>query len=910
MGQLAEIEGCDTEEELEHILASLPGSLAEIYNRVLSRITADAAIKNLRTLLCWLLYSARPLTLDELRDAAAIDWLTEPYFDPKRRLNRRPRILDQCTLLIVLDDTEKESFPFSVSADESTSSASATLSGSSVLRLAHSSVFQFLQDDEKLSEHARRFAVPRTIGHLMLAQSSLAYLLHLDSSNAVLSSQRESKLYPLVTYAVEFWYHHTQEAETSTTKGLDRLLEAILKTTSDIYLLVTYPNVSARFDAWMALPISDEQFAEYPDLDKELCKVCKTIQPELLRAGNFTHRTYNEIINSGHECPACRMIQHAIIEFGVARHFQAHPRGSSSEQELVNLTSEVDLAIRRIAGNMPVHLSLETEDSFVLLRCFYFFGRLRLYAKANGAFSDTVRGRPLHWNFKTPSVLALCSSWLRSCQENHRQCSNDDVLPTLPTRVLDVEGDDVRLVISKGHQARYLTLTWRWDTATTSSEIQLLHSRLEAYQTRIPWDSLPSIHRDAIAVARTLGVRYLWIDMLCIIQQNNDWTSEASQFGRIYADATLNIVAGTAGSGRGFLVPRLQPRFLPCRLGGDGSDGGEATFLSWAGNDAFCYPRGAVVNQYIDGWRYSSPIHRRGWAMQEMHVAQRNLVFQTDEVMPSSPDAPSVRLASQLYMQCRHEVRWESGKTRRTDSAVTVSDAASDSWSAWYRLVETFSRLQMTYYMDRLFAMGVMAENHDKTSTVACGQYLAGLWLSDIYRGLLWCADPATPSRPAEWVAPSWSWASVTGKVRHIWPEKATLKAKVVACSTSLQTQWLYGNVVNASVTIEGKLVSLRVPDNTLRTWTDAIVVRIFTGEDEEQARTMHIKYFLDTTSVLTEPSIIGALYALRIIRRVGLLLRKVESSHTYARVGLFIISKYDADSWVGDVPQSQVQIV
>lgn len=75
------MEECDTEEDLDIIMSLLPTSLSELYDCMLSKITSKSVIKNLKILLCWLLYSERPLTLNELRDMTGIDWRVEPYFD-------------------------------------------------------------------------------------------------------------------------------------------------------------------------------------------------------------------------------------------------------------------------------------------------------------------------------------------------------------------------------------------------------------------------------------------------------------------------------------------------------------------------------------------------------------------------------------------------------------------------------------------------------------------------------------------------------------------------------------------------------------------------------------------------------------------------------------------------------------
>jgi Heterokaryon incompatibility protein (HET) len=57
----------------------------------------------------------------------------------------------------------------------------------------------------------------------------------------------------------------------------------------------------------------------------------------------------------------------------------------------------------------------------------------------------------------------------------------------------------------------------------------------------------PKTLSDAIKVCREIGMRYIWIDALCIVQDDpKDKAREIGQMGRIYKDATLTIMAASA----------------------------------------------------------------------------------------------------------------------------------------------------------------------------------------------------------------------------------------------------------------------------------------------------------------------------------------------------------------------------
>ena len=111
--------------------------------------------------------------------------------------------------------------------------------------------------------------------------------------------------------------------------------------------------------------------------------------------------------------------------------------------------------------------------------------------------------------------------WITHCTSNHPRCRLDisgsyvPDCPKLPTRVLNVgdEARDVSLFISNGESARYVALSHCWGGA---SIIQTTMSLLEEFQQHIKYENLSKTIQDAVHVTRELGIRYLWVDSLCI----------------------------------------------------------------------------------------------------------------------------------------------------------------------------------------------------------------------------------------------------------------------------------------------------------------------------------------------------------------------------------------------------------
>jgi hypothetical protein len=144
----------------------------------------------------------------------------------------------------------------------------------------------------------------------------------------------------------------------------------------------------------------------------------------------------------------------------------------------------------------------------------------------------------------------LLNEWMRSCDTGHRDhnafASSPE--PELPKRVLDVEYPDneshLRLLRTEGRKGRYVTLSHRWGV---ESPLLATKATFKALCDGIQVNQLPLLFLDAITVARKLGVRWLWIDSLCIIQDDKaDWEQEAAKMGDIFSHAYCTLAASSA----------------------------------------------------------------------------------------------------------------------------------------------------------------------------------------------------------------------------------------------------------------------------------------------------------------------------------------------------------------------------
>ena len=139
---------------------------------------------------------------------------------------------------------------------------------------------------------------------------------------------------------------------------------------------------------------------------------------------------------------------------------------------------------------------------------------------------------------------------------------------------------------------------------------------------KIPLDRFPKTLRDAITVTRALGIQFLWIDALSIMQDSaEDWAAEAARMKTVYGGATITIAATSSTSTDcGIFRPRtISPP--ECRLEWRSSDSKESQY--------FFLRLGTV---FWDTTMKKEPLNTRGWTLQESLLAPRTLSYGTQQM--------------------------------------------------------------------------------------------------------------------------------------------------------------------------------------------------------------------------------------------------------------------------------------
>ena len=406
--------------------------------------------------------------------------------------------------------------------------------------------------------------------------------------------------------------------------------------------------------------------------------------------------------------------------------------------------------------------------------------------------SEYVTARPLRTDVHSEAAKEQLRTWSEECM-GHERCRASLWDSVLPTRVIEVSppgGKHPRLLESGQLRGVYATLSYCWGTKPFAN---LTGSNYGEFIKELDPQTLPLTFRHAISIARTLSIPYLWIDALCIIQDSeDDKVREMALMKRIYASSALTtVVASAENVFEGFLHPRVHSEIshtIPVRI-----RPGVFGTMSVNELDAACY------DERLE------PIAKRAWTMQEQILAQRTLTF-TTHTMRWRCSHGTRNFGDSLYFPHDLDMGYSDDDEKyslnlhslllREEEARVQKDKAL---SCWMRLVMAYSLRVATLERDKLNAIAGVA-SHDSFSRILGPGYFAGLWQYNLARQLVWGnsrwhralsnSDTMT-YRPANYRAPSWSWASVEGGIIrfdfHFDEEDAMVPevvCEIIDCST------------------------------------------------------------------------------------------------------------------------------
>ena len=370
------------------------------------------------------------------------------------------------------------------------------------------------------------------------------------------------------------------------------------------------------------------------------------------------------------------------------------------------------------------------------------------------------------------SSISQIRTWMEMCQRDHKVCKIRQDIPFSATdpqfRLIDVGNgveSAVYLVASKDivGDFNYITLSHRWTEETDKTE--LTRSNFHDYLTCMPYLDWPATFRQTISIARQLHIKYVWIDSLCIIQDQQDWAVQSQLMHRIYAGGVLNLAElATPTMANGLQLHRDPLEISPCILSGRVPQYGTSVrhFLCWRPNEY----RDRVDN---------SPLYRRGWTFQERLLSKRTVHFgrqlywecaalHASETFPIGVDTPDQPAFVDDFVQ---KLKTQLQTPRQ---GADKAKSAQDLHSIWCSIVRFYSKTELKRESDRLVAISGIATSIMNLYAFQSDDYIAATWKPCLPEQLLWARD----NNCSHWsedkgnfdYAPSWSWASCFGRTR------------------------------------------------------------------------------------------------------------------------------------------------
>ncbi|KAI1308368.1 HET-domain-containing protein [Xylaria venustula] len=509
------------------------------------------------------------------------------------------------------------------------------------------------------------------------------------------------------------------------------------------------------------------------------------------------HSNLGALASSSHTCSLCNVVQAGVRQWCEKREtvLQAPFYVAFRDDFRHPVPEDQQLFLTKRTGASAGFLVYVASKVY---RSVYLLTGVAFSIESTHEMAKELTVRPPDLYSGSESSLDVVSSFVKQCYNSHDGCSRGETL--LPSRIIDVGegGNSIKLLEPvQGQRGLYASLSYCWgDSVSFTSSRQTINARRQGIQL----SEIPKTFSDAVKLCRHLGIRYLWMDSLCICQDDaDDWARESARMCDVYSNAYLVIAANHASnSSQGVFHDRpTRPSAVL-----DHPELGRGVHAH------------LIFNRDQHDWDSrgfpEEPLSKRGWALQERLSARRVLHYNTQ----------------QIYFECDRGVIGEDGSFQDArHCSLGAILPTSSTWASrprgefdlWYRIVDLFGERKLTKTSDKFPAISGIGAIFAKRCQA---EYVAGLWSTAMIAGLTWKGlgdRKPQAATPDEYIGPSWSWASYGGSavVRHNGWSNA---AEVIEWHVKLKNEANpFGEVDVAWLRIRAPIVRLMHPEEVTK---------------------------------------------------------------------------------------------
>lgn len=379
-----------------------------------------------------------------------------------------------------------------------------------------------------------------------------------------------------------------------------------------------------------------------------------------------------------------------------------------------------------------------------------------------------------------PEASERALGWMKNCLGSHNSCKQNQIPTVYPSRLIELRDFDMCLISPTKDKTSgaFVALSYCW--GHNPNFLRLTVANLPELSAGISYETLPIAFQEAMRLARSLTIKYIWIDSLCIIQSGpgsaEDWASESRKMKDVYSSCILNISMSSSSNPHDSCLSPLAPHVTyPFEV--DTTKIISVTYGEHRDETCVVYDP-----QYFPEALNKLPLGQRAWALQERLLSPRVLSFGMGEIFW---DCKELSNASEALPKGQHDQVVASESTVKT---ILRSNDPRSLQVEWMYVLDDYVSRELTFpNKDKMVALSAVVSQFEVAMDDVCvaGHFWKMLPDSLGWRIPRWSNDAAVvPTRMTSrmsdqycsygtagglYKVPRWSWASMHGPLDDLY---------------------------------------------------------------------------------------------------------------------------------------------